>query len=126
MHLRVLLILILGSCSVIAQSSTTSLQQSGPTKQYFIAIFSKGPAWNEAKPANEQNGFKEHSDNLRPLRAEKKLSIGGRYAEKGMVIVEAQNEADAKSFFVADMMLEKKTFVLELNQFRPFYKGTIE
>ena len=126
MHLRVLLIIMLGACCTIAQTSTTPSQQTAPAKSYFIAIFSRGPAWDNAKPPNEQIGFKEHSDNLRRLRAEKKISIGGRYSDKGMVIVEAQNEAEARSLFASDVMVEKKTFTLELNQFRPFYKGAIE
>lgn len=125
MSLRVLLIVVLGAYCVMAQSVVTP-SQTGPVKQYFIAIFSRGPAWDDAKPANEQLGFKEHSDNLRRLRAEKRISIGGRYGEKGMVIVEAPNEAEAGSLFASDMMVEKKTFILELNQFRPFYKGAIE
>jgi hypothetical protein len=126
MSLRVLVIVMLGACCVMAQSSTTPSQQTASAKQYFIAIFSRGPAWDVAKQANEQIGFKEHSDNLRRLRAEKKISIGGRYGDKGMVIVEAPNEGEAKSLFASDVMVEKKTFILELNQFRPFYKGAIE
>ena len=124
MSLRVLLIILLGAWWTIPQSSTPQSQQ--PAKQYFIAIFSRGPGWDEAKPASEQVGFKEHSDNLRRLRSEKKISIGGRYGEKGMVIVEAQNEGEARSLFASDVMVEKKTFNLELHQFRPFYKGSIE
>jgi hypothetical protein len=110
----------------MGQSSTPPIQQTAPAKQYILVKCSRRPAWDEAKPANEQVGFKEHSDNLRRLRAEKKISIGGRYGEKGMVIVEAQNEGEARSFFAADVMVGKKTFTLELNQFRPFYKGSIE
>ena len=126
MRLRVLLIIMLGACCAIAQSPITPSQQTAPAKSYFLAIFSRGLAWDDAKPANEQIGFKEHSDNLRRLRAEKKISIGGRYSDKGMVIVEAPNEVEARSLFVSDAMVEKKTFTLELNQFRPFYKGAIE
>ena len=125
MRLHVLLIVMLGACCVMAQSVVMP-KQTAPAKSYFIAIFSRGPAWDDAKPANEQIGFKEHSDNLRRLRAEKKISIGGRYGDKGMVIVEAPNEVEARSLFASDAMVEKKTFTLELNQFRPFYKGTIE
>lgn len=125
MILRLLLSIMIGACWAITQSSTLPPEQ-GPAKRYFIAIFSKGPAWEEAKPANEQSGFKEHSENLGRLRAEKKISIGGRYGDKGMVIVEAQNESEARSLFASDLMVEKKTFTLELNQFRPFYKGAIE
>ncbi|HKO59788.1 MAG TPA: hypothetical protein VJV03_01395 [Pyrinomonadaceae bacterium] len=126
MIIRILLIIMLVTSWSMAQSPASSSQPAAPAKQYFIAIFSKGPAWDEAKPANEQAGFREHSENLRRLRAEKKISIGGRYGDKGMVIVEAQNEADARALFVSDVMVEKKTFTLELNQFRPFYKGAIE
>ena len=126
MIVRVLLIILLVTSWSMAQSSTSPSRQAAQAKQYFLAIFSKGPAWDEAKPANEQVGFKEHSENLRRLRSEKKISIGGRYGDKGMVIVEAQNESEARSLFASDLMVEKKTFTLELNQFRPFYKGAIE
>ena len=120
---RVLLALTLLGGLALAQSPTPTPQLA---KQYFIAIFSKGPAWDESKPANEQTGFKQHSDNLRRLRTDKRISIGGRYGEKGMVIVEARTEAEARALFAADVMLEKKIFALELYEFRPFYRGSIE
>ena len=84
------------------------------------------PRWDDAKPVNEQIRFKEHSDNLRRLRAEKKISIGSRYSDKGMVILEAANEVGTRSLFASDVMVEKKTFILQVNQFRPFHKGAIE
>jgi hypothetical protein len=122
------LLLTIAFSFFVSLPATTSSdpQQPTPAKQYFIAIFSRGPAWDQKKPANEQVGFKEHSENLRRLRAEKKIPIGGRYGEKGMVIIEAQTEDEARSLFASDVMLEKKTFELELHQFRPFYKGSIE
>lgn len=126
MRLPVILIVIFVSWSSSARSSVSMPQQTAPAKQYFIAIFSRGPAWDNAKPANEQTGFKEHSENLQRLRSEKKIPIGGRYGEKGMVIVEAQNEDEAQSLFSGDVMVGKKTFTLELHRFRPFYKGAIE
>ena len=126
MRLSVILTIVLCTCLSLAQSAERPRQETAQTKQYFIAIFSRGTAWEDAKPANEQIGFKEHSENLRRLRSEKKISIGGRYGDKGMVIVEARNEDDARSLFAADVMVSKKTFTLELHQFRPFYKGAIE
>lgn len=126
MKLPLILTIVLSACLTLAQSADRPPQQTAQTKQYFIAIFSRGTAWDDAKPANEQIGFKEHSDNLRRLRSEKRLAIGGRYGDKGMVIVEAPNEDDARSLFASDVMLSKKTFTLELHQFRPFYKGSIE
>ena len=125
MRLAVVMIVVLGGCLSIAALDKAP-QQPAPAKQYFIAIFSRGTAWDDKKPANEQTGFKEHGENLRRLRAEKKIPIGGRYGEKGMVIVEAQNEDEARSLFASDVMVSSKTFTMELHQFRPFYKGSIE
>ena len=125
MPLAVIMIVVLGGCLSIVGFERVP-QDPAPTKQYFIAIFSRGTAWDEKKPANEQIGFKEHSENLRRLRTEKKISIGGRYGEKGMVIVEAGNEDEARALFASDVMLTAKTFRLELHRFRPFYKGSIE
>lgn len=128
MRLAIIMIVVLGGCLSIA--AIDRVQQPTPTpapaKKYFIAIFSRGTAWDDKKQANEQTGFKEHSANLSRLRAEKKIPIGGRYGEKGMVIVEAQNEDEARSLFAYDVMVTSRTFTLELHQFRPFYKGTIE
>ena len=126
MRLSVVLTIVFCACLSLAQSADRPPQQTVQTKQYFIAIFSRGSAWEDAKPANEQIGFKEHSENLRRLRSEKRISIGGRYGDKGMVIVEATSEDDARSLFVPDVMVSKKTFTLELHQFRPFYKGSLE
>ena len=126
MRLSVILTIVFCTCLSLAQSDDRPPQQTAQTKQYFIAIFSRGTAWEDAKPANEQIGFKEHSENLRRLRAEKRIAIGGRYGDKGMLIVEATSEEDARSLFTSDVMVSKKTFTLELQQFRPFYKGSIE
>jgi hypothetical protein len=115
----------LGQAFSFSQSPTPT-PQTAAAKQYFIAIFSKGPAWDEAKQANEQIGFKEHSDNLRRLRSDKRIPIGGRYGDKGMVIVEAKNKDEAQSLFASDVMVAKKTFTLELHAFQPFYKGSLE
>ena len=93
---RVVLAVLIGASFSFSQSPTPT-PQTVPAKQYFIAIFSKGPAWDETKPANEQIGFREHSDNLRRLRADKRIPIGGRYADKGMVILEAKNTDEAQT-----------------------------
>jgi uncharacterized protein YciI len=125
MRIPVVSLIVLAACLSFAAAAHQS-QDKTPAKQYFIAIFSRGSAWDENKQANEQTGFKQHSENLRRLRDEKKISIGGRYGDKGMVIIEAQNEDEARSLFASDTMVHSKTFALELHQFRPFYKGAIE
>ena len=112
MRLSVVLTIVLCTCLSLAQSADRPPQHAAQTKQYFIASFSRGTAWEDAKPANEQIGFKEHSENLRRLRAEKRIAIGGRYGDNGIVIVEATSEDDARSLFVSDVMVTKKTFTL--------------
>src|SRR5687768_3109725 len=74
MYSSVLLTIVLGLFLQVAQSPNPEPQNVAPPKQYFIAVFSRGPAWDDGKPANEQVGFKEHSDNLRRLRTEKKIA----------------------------------------------------
>lgn len=56
----------------------------------------------------------------------KKIPIGGRYSDKGMVLVEAQSEDEAQSLFSGDVMVGEKSFTLELHRFRLFYKGAVE
>ena len=50
------------------QSELASAQDTTAVapSQYFIAIFSLGPAWQSDKPAHEQLYFKEHSANFFP------------------------------------------------------------
>src|SRR5688572_25821196 len=115
MRLSVIFTIVLCSCLSLAQSADRPPQQTAPAKQYFIAIFSRGTAWEDAKPANEQIGFKEHSENLRRLRAEKRIAIGARYGDKGMVIVEATSEDDARSLVAPAVMVSNKTCKLELH-----------
>lgn len=122
---RLVLAILIGASFSFSQSPTPT-PQTVAAKRYFIAIFSKGPAWNEAKQANEQTGFREHSDNLRRLRADKRIPIGGRYSDKGMVIVEAANKDEAQTLFASDGMVINRTFTLELHAFQPFYKGSLE
>lgn len=94
--------------------------------QFFVVLFSLGEAWQKDKPAQEQLYFKEHSANLKRLRQEKKLLIGGRYSDKGMLLLSTTDEAAARAEFEADPMIKQKLFVLELYPFAPFYKGCIE
>jgi uncharacterized protein YciI len=94
--------------------------------EFFIVIFSLGEAWQKDKPAHEQLHFKEHSANLKRLRQEKKILLGGRYADKGMLLLSSENEAAARKEFESDPMLAHKLFNLELYPFNPFYKGCVE
>ncbi|MGH7494730.1 MAG: YciI family protein [bacterium] len=111
-----------------AKSVRTSAQDTtaaAPAK-YFIAIFSLGSAWQKDKPAHEQLYFKEHSANLRKWREEKKIVVGARYSDKGMIVLSARDEAEARAWLAGDPMVENKVFNLEIYPFNPFYTGCIE
>jgi uncharacterized protein YciI len=104
-----------------AWQDTTTIKQP-----LFIAIFSLGPNWQIDKPAHEQAYFKEHSANLKKWRAEKKIVLGARYSDKGMIIISAADEKEARSRLEHDPMVMNKIFNLELYPFSPFYKGCIQ
>ena len=60
------------------------------------------------------------------MREEKKIALGARYSDKGMVIIQASNEAEARAMFASDVMVQSNVFALELYPFKPFYKGCLE
>ncbi len=115
------------SAAINSIAMPPALQDSAAAKKMlFIAIFSLGPSWQAAKPAHEQAYFKEHSANLKKLRAEKKILVGARYSDKGVIIIAAANEQEARVLVEPDPMVANKVFNLELHQFNPFYKGCID
>jgi len=101
-------------------------QDTAAKKLFFIAIYSLGPAWQTNKPAHEQAHFKEHSENLKKWRTEKKIALGARYSDKGMIIISAADEKEARAMLENDPMVMNKVFNLELYPFSPFYKGCLQ
>lgn len=108
--------------AVAAQDTTIASKPD----MLFVVIFALGEAWQKDKPAHDQLYFKEHSANLKRLRQEKKILLGGRYSDKGMILITAENEAAAVAEFQNDPMIANKLFNLELHRFSPFYKGCVE
>lgn len=96
-----------------------------PAGPLYAAIFKTGPKWDPAKPPNEQAFFKEHSANLAKLRAAGTIVLGARYADVGLVVVSAANEAAARALFEADPSLGAGTFALEVHRFSVFYPGMV-
>jgi hypothetical protein len=88
----------------------------------FVVLFHTGPAWDSSKPPNEQNGFREHSANLRRLRSAGQITMGARYSNVGLIVLEAANEAAARAEFEKDPTLAAKVFTLELHPMRFFYE----
>jgi hypothetical protein len=91
----------------------------------FAAVFTAGPKWDPAKPPGEQPFFREHSANLAKLRAAGRVVMGARYAEVGLVVVNASSETDARRLFEADPSIAAGTFSVNVHRFSVFYPGMV-
>jgi uncharacterized protein YciI len=96
-----------------------------PAPTLFAGIFTTGPKWDSAKPPADQPFFREHSANLARLRAAGRVVMGARYADVGLVVVSASNEAEARALFEADPSIAAGTFTLNVHRFSVFYPGTV-
>lgn len=114
---------------ILAVFATTIFSQDTTSKneyEYFIVLYTIGEKWDTTKQAHEQLYFKEHSAYLAELRKSKKISIGGRYSDKGMILLKAKDEAEAKSLITKDVAMQNKIFKAEIFSFDPFYIGCVE
>jgi len=94
--------------------------------EYFIVLYTVGENWDTTKQAYEQPYFKEHSTHLSELRKAKKIEIGGRYSDSGMILLKAKDETEAKTIIFNDTAIKNKTFKAEIFAFDTFYKGCVE
>lgn len=106
------------SRSPAANSPATS---SAP--KLFAVTFTTGPKWDAAKPPPDQAFFKEHSAHLARLRTEQHSVLGGRYADKGLLLVRAATEAEVRTLLARDPSLAAGTFQAAVDEFRPFQHG---
>jgi uncharacterized protein YciI len=91
----------------------------------FAVEIKTGPAWDSSKAPQDQAHFRDHSANLRRLREAGALLMGARYSDKGLVVLRAANEAEARAMMDADPAVQARVFVYELFPFNVFYAGTL-
>lgn len=94
-----------------------------PAAKLFAVTLTTGPAWDAAKPANEQKFFREHSANLSRLRAENVSVLGGRYGDKGLILIRAADEVAARAELAKDPSIAAGTFQATVEEYRPFQHG---
>jgi uncharacterized protein YciI len=132
--MRVALILLLGGLGLFASTVAAAgggdktpppAAATAPATRLYAVEFRTGPAWVAGKPPNEQAHFAEHSANLRRLRESGALRIGARYADKGLVVIEAASLDAVRDMIDADPSIAVGTFVYELHEFSLFYEGTL-
>lgn len=108
-----------------AQDAAPPKPPAAPAAKFFAVEFRTGPKWDAAKPPNEQAFFPEHSQNLNRLRQEGRILLGGRYSDRGLLVLSAASEEEVRKLFEADPAVVHQTFVFDLWEFRPFYPGCV-
>jgi len=122
MKTRFLIVALIAFSNMSFSQDTTSTDGY----EYFIVLYTVGENWDTTIQVNEQLYFDEHSLHLAELRKAKKISIGGRYSDTGMLLLKAKDETDAQNLITKDSAIEHKLFKVELFSFDPFYNGCIE
>ncbi|MDX2217492.1 MAG: YciI family protein [Burkholderiales bacterium] len=112
------------SCStpIAAQPATPA---AAATPKLFAVEITTGPGWDTAKPPPQQAFFREHSAHLKKLRDEGRIRMGARYADKGLIVIEAADEAEARALIEADPSMKAGTFKFTLAEMRVFYPGQV-
>lgn len=103
-----------------------SYSQDNSKEETFIILYTVGDSWDTTKQFHEQKYFAEHSSHLSGLRKEKKITIGGRYSDTGMILLKAKNEIEAHELINKDVSVQNKLFKAQIFSFDAFYSGCIE
>jgi hypothetical protein len=99
---------------------------AAPAARLFAVVFKTGPAWDKSLPPPQQKNFKEHSQNIARLRSEGRLKVGGRFGEYGLLLIEAQDEAEVLSQIDRDASVAAGTFSAEVHAWSTFAPGCVE
>ena len=114
------------ACALSGQSSAPVASPSpNATGEVYALVFRTGPSWDKAKPPGEQAFFADHSKNLRDMRAEGRLLLGGRFSDQGLVLVRAASVDEARALVDRDPSVKNGTFQAEVHLFRPFMPGCV-
>jgi uncharacterized protein YciI len=73
-------------------------------KRLFAVTRSRGPAWDDARPLEEQAGWPAHADFMDTLAAEGFVAVGGPLEQTGdtLLVVRATDAAEITARLAAD------------------------
>ncbi|MET0556589.1 MAG: YciI family protein [Vicinamibacteria bacterium] len=117
--------MLLALACALAQAASPAAPAPARANDVFAATFRTGPAWDQAKAPQDQAHFAAHSQNLRALRAEGRLLLGGRYGALGLVVLRAASLDEARSLVERDPSVKAGTFAVEVEPFHPFMPGCV-
>jgi uncharacterized protein YciI len=92
----------------------------------FAVQVRTGARWDPAKPPAEQAFFREHSAHLKRLRDAGHIVVGARYADVGLLVVAAADEAAVRTLMDEDPSMKAETFRFDVHPFNVFYGGTLQ
>ena len=115
--------LLILSLSIAALASHA---QTAPADSLYIVTYSLGETWDKSKGPGEQPYFKEHGARLGQLRKDGIIKFGARYADKGMIVIAAADFVKAKEIVNADVAVQNKLFIADVQKFNIFYDGCLE
>jgi hypothetical protein len=107
-------------------AATTKGQTTTPLDSLFIVNYSLGEAWDKTKGPGEQPWFKDHGARLGQLRKDGVIKFGARYSDKGMIVIAAADFTKAKEIINADVAVQNKLFVADVQKLNIFYDGCLE
>jgi hypothetical protein len=103
----------------VAQAQTSS-------DSLYIVTYTTGPSWDFSKKPNEQPYFNEHSVFLGKLMKDGTAKLGARFADKGMMVIQATSLAAARELITSDAAVVNQLFKVDVQKFNVFFYGCIE
>jgi uncharacterized protein YciI len=94
-------------------------------ERLFAIVFRTGPAWDAAKPPNEQAHMKDHSANLAEMRKAGTIVLGARYADVGLMVARAASAADVEKLLARDPSIAAGIFRVEVHPWSTVYDGCL-
>lgn len=94
-----------------------------PAPKMFAVRLTTGPAWDAARPPNDQAGMREHSANIARMRREGVLVLGARFGEVGLLVLRVPDAGAARAQFEPDPTIAAGVFKLQVDAFAPFAHG---
>ena len=89
-------------------------------------IYTPGEKWDHNIPFGQQPFAKEHSMHLQQLRKEGRIVIGGRYSDKGFMLLKAKDSLEADAIIKMDPAVTHQIFDVGLFELNTFYEGCVE
>jgi uncharacterized protein YciI len=124
---RAILSVIVLACTVVDAGAFVAapapIADVQTAARLFAVRFRPGAAWDAAKTPNQQTGFAAHSANLQRLRKEGSIALGGRFAEYGLIVIRAADDAAAKAMFAPDETLAAGVFVMQIDPWATIFDG---